>query len=136
MPSPAELLGRVARFVGEVLGSSSLRFDIGPTLVTLGIVLILLQLVARPVTRWVTADAAGLAGIGRAMALAAESGTDVVVSLGGGGVVRATDALARLQSCGCHAIPVVRDRQLLGMLTVDNVGEYVMIRSALGRREG
>jgi hypothetical protein len=105
MPSPAELLGRVVRFIGEILGSSSLRFDIGPTLVTLGIVLILLQLVARPVTRWVTTDAAGLAGIGRAMALAAESGSDAVVSLGGGGIVRATDALARLQTLA--ALPIL-----------------------------
>ncbi len=105
MPSPAELLGRIARFVGEILGSSSLRFDIGPTLVTLGIVLVLLQLVARPVTRWVTSDAAGLAGIGRAMALAAESGTDAVVSLGGGGIVRSTDALARLQTLA--ALPIL-----------------------------
>ena len=32
------------------------------------------------------------------MALAAESGTDVVVSLGGGGLVRATDAIGRLQT--------------------------------------
>jgi hypothetical protein len=105
MPSPAELLGRLARFVGEILGSSSLRFDIGPTLVTLGIVLVLLQLVARPVTRWVTTDAAGLAGISRAMALAAESGTDAVVSLGGGGIVRATDAFARLQTLA--ALPIL-----------------------------
>ena len=105
MPSPAELLGRLVRFVGEILGSSSLRFDVGPTLVVLGIVLVLLQLVARPVTRWVTSDAAGLAGIGRAMALAAESGTDAVVSLGGGGLVRATDALARLQTIA--ALPIL-----------------------------
>ncbi len=105
MPTPAELLGRVVRFVGEILGSSSLRFDVGPTLVALGIVLVLLQLVARPVTRWVTSDAAGLAGIGRAMALAAESGTDAVVSLGGGGLVRATDALARLQTLA--ALPIL-----------------------------
>lgn len=105
MPTPAELLGRLVRFVGEILGSSSLRFDVGPTLVALGIVLVLLQLVARPVTRWVTSDAAGLAGIGRAMALAAESGTDAVVSLGGGGLVRATDALARLQTLA--ALPVL-----------------------------
>ena len=48
--------------------------------------------------RWVTSDAAGLAGVGRAMALAAESGTDAVVSLGGGGITRATDALGRLQT--------------------------------------
>lgn len=105
MPSPAELLGRLARFVGEILGSSSLRFDVGPTLVTLGILLVLLQLVARPVTRWVTSDAAGLAGVGRAMALAAESGTDAVVSLGGAGIVRATDALARLQTLA--ALPIL-----------------------------
>jgi hypothetical protein len=105
MPSPAELLGRLVRFVGEILGSSSLRFDVGPTLVALGIVLVLLQLVARPVTRWVTSDAAGLAGVGRAMALAAESGTDAVVSLGGGGIVRATDALARLQTIA--ALPIL-----------------------------
>ena len=105
MPTPAELLGRLVRFVGEILGSSSLRFDVGPTLVVLGIVLVLLQLVARPVTRWVTSDAAGLAGIGRAMALAAESGTDAVVSLGGGGLVRATDALARLQTLA--ALPIL-----------------------------
>ena len=105
MPPPAELLGRLVRFVGEILGSSSLRFDVGPTLVALGIVLVLLQLVARPVTRWVTSDAAGLAGIGRAMALAAESGTDAVVSLGGGGLVRATDALARLQTLA--ALPIL-----------------------------
>lgn len=105
MPSPAELLGHLVRFVGEILGSSSLRFDVGTTLVLLGIVLVLLQLVARPVTRWVTSDAAGLAGIGRAMALAAESGTDAVVSLGGGGIVRGTDALARLQTLA--ALPVL-----------------------------
>lgn len=105
MPTLAELLGRLVRFVGEILGSSSLRFDVGPTLVALGIVLVLLQLVARPVTRWVTSDAAGLAGIGRAMALAAESGTDAVVSLGGGGLVRATDALARLQTLA--ALPIL-----------------------------
>jgi Zn-dependent protease len=42
-------------------------------------------------------------------------------------------ALARLQVCGCHALPVVRGRELLGLLTLDNVGEYVMIRAALQR---
>jgi hypothetical protein len=105
MPSPAELLGRLVRFVGEILGASSLRFEIGPTLVVLGVVLVLLQLVARPISRWVTADAAGLAGVGRAMALAAEAGTDAVVSLGGAGLVRGTDALGRLQTLA--ALPIV-----------------------------
>ena len=98
MPSPAELIGRVVRFVGDILGASSLRFEIGPTLVVLGVLLVLLQLVARPVSRWVSADAGGLTAVGRAMALAAESGTDVVVSLGNAGLSRATDALARLQT--------------------------------------
>ena len=98
MPSPAELIGRIVRFVGDLLGASSLRFEIGPTLVVLGVLLVLLQLVARPVSRWVSADAGGLTAVGRAMALAAESGTDVVVSLGNAGLSRATDALARLQT--------------------------------------
>src|SRR6188474_367640 len=105
MPSPAELLGDLASFVGEILGASSLRFDIGPTLVILGVVLVLLQLVARPVSRWVTSDAAGLAGVGRAMALAAEAGTDAVVSLGGAGITRTTDALGRLQTVA--ALPIL-----------------------------
>jgi hypothetical protein len=105
MPSPAELVGRLVRFVGEILGASSLRFEIVPTIVILGVILVLLQLVARPVSRWMTSDAGGLAGIGRAMALAAESGTDVVVSLGGGGLTRGTDALARLQTLA--AMPIL-----------------------------
>ncbi len=105
MGSPADLLGRLVTFVGELLGASSLRFDVLPTLALLGIVLVLLQLVARPISRWTSGDAGGLAGIGRAMALAAESGTDVVVSLGAGGLVRTTDALARLQTLA--AMPVL-----------------------------
>ena len=43
------------------------------------------------------------------------------------------DALARLESSDCHALPVVRDRQLMGVLTLDNVGEYMMIQAALRR---
>ena len=98
MPSPAELIGRVVRFIGDILGASSLRFEVGPTLVVLGVLLVLLQLVARPVSRWVSSDAAGLTSVNRAMSLAAEAGTDVVVSLGNAGLSRATDALARLQT--------------------------------------
>lgn len=105
MPDPAEVFGRIVRFIGDVLGASSLRFDVGPTLVVLGVLLVLLQLVARPVSRWASSDAGGLTGIGRAMALAAEAGTDVVVSLGAGGLVRATDALGRLQTLA--AMPVL-----------------------------
>ena len=105
MPTPAELVAAAVEFVGDVLGASSLRFGVLATLVVLGVVLVLLQLVARPVTRWAATDAGGLGAVGRAMALAAESGTDVVVSLGNAGIVRATDALARLQTLA--ALPVL-----------------------------
>ena len=105
MPNLAELIQRLVSFVGDVLGSSSLRFEIGPTLVVLGVLLVLLQLVARPVTRWRTTDAGGLTGIGRAMAVAAEAGTDAVVSLGGAGISRSTDAFGRLQTLA--ALPLL-----------------------------
>ena len=48
MPSPTDLVAGVIRFVGEILGASSLRFETGPTLVVLGVLLVFLQLVARP----------------------------------------------------------------------------------------
>lgn len=105
MDSPADLVGRLVAFVGELLGASSLRFDVLPTLAVLGVILVLLQLVARPISRWTSGDAGGLTAIGRATALAAESGTDVVVSLGAGGVTRSTDALSRLQTLA--AMPVL-----------------------------
>jgi hypothetical protein len=105
VPSPADLVGEVLGFVSEVLSASSLRFEVGPTLVVLGILLVLLQLVARPVTRWTSGDAGGLGAIGRAMALAAEAGTDAVVSIGAAGIARSTDALARLQTLA--AMPVL-----------------------------
>ena len=40
-------------------------------------------------------------------------------------------ALERLQACACQAMPVVRGQTLLGLLTMENVGEYVMVRAAL-----
>jgi Zn-dependent protease/predicted transcriptional regulator len=46
----------------------------------------------------------------------------------------AEEVLARLKSSGSHSMPVTRDGQLLGVLTMDNVGEYVMVRAALGSR--
>lgn len=102
---PADVVAELVRLVGDVLGRSSLRFEVGPTLVVLGVLLVLLQLVARPITRWTTSDAGGLAAVGRAMAIAAEAGTDVVVSLGNAGLVRATDATARLQTIA--ALPLL-----------------------------
>ena len=105
MSGPAEVLGEVVEFVGGILSSSSLRFEAVPTIVLLGVLLVFLQLVARPISRWVSADPAGLGGVGRAMALAAESGTDAVVSLGAAGIARSTDAAARLQTLA--ALPVL-----------------------------
>jgi len=43
-------------------------------------------------------------------------------------------ALGRLRECGCQSLPVVRGRQLLGVLTLDNVGEYLMIQAALRKQ--
>ena len=42
-------------------------------------------------------------------------------------------ALAVLHGCKCRSLPVVHDGQLVGMLTTDNVGEFLMIQSALRR---
>jgi Zn-dependent protease/CBS domain-containing protein len=42
-------------------------------------------------------------------------------------------ALIRLQTCDCHTMPVTYHGQLVGLLTSENIGEYLMIQSALGR---
>ncbi len=39
-------------------------------------------------------------------------------------------AFQRLQQCDCHTMPVVRDGLLAGLLTMDNVGEYLLIQAA------
>ena len=98
MPDLGGLIGELLRLVGEVLGSSSLRLGVGPTLAVVAVLLVLLQLVARPTTRWTSRDPGGLGAAGHAMALAAESGTDVVVSLGTAGIARSTSAFGRMQT--------------------------------------
>jgi predicted transcriptional regulator len=40
-------------------------------------------------------------------------------------------AFARLQSCDCHTMPVTSQGQLIGLLTTDNIGEFMLIQSAL-----
>lgn len=40
-------------------------------------------------------------------------------------------AFARLQTCACHTLPVLRQQQLVGLVTMENLGEYLMIESAL-----
>ena len=49
---------------------------------------------------------------------------------------RAEEAIDRLRNCGCNAMPVVRGRELLGVLTLENIGEYVMIRTAMAAKRG
>ncbi len=40
-------------------------------------------------------------------------------------------AMARLQNCQCHTLPVLQQGQMIGLVTMDNIGEFVMIQSAL-----
>lgn len=37
----------------------------------------------------------------------------------------------RLQECQCHTIPVVDGGRLVGLVTMDNIGEFLMVQSAL-----
>ena len=41
-------------------------------------------------------------------------------------------AFQRMRGSGCPALPVLRHGQLIGLLTLENVGEFMMINSALG----
>jgi Zn-dependent protease/CBS domain-containing protein len=44
-------------------------------------------------------------------------------------------AFQRLQVCQCHTLPVQQSGRLVGLLTMDNVGEFISIRSALRTSE-
>ncbi|HET9879939.1 MAG TPA: DUF6754 domain-containing protein [Candidatus Limnocylindria bacterium] len=98
MPNLGELAARLVEWIGELVNASSLRLGVAPTLAILVVLLVLLSLVARPRTRWVTRDAGRLAGLGRSMALAAEGGAEASISLGTSGIARATSAVERLQT--------------------------------------
>ncbi len=39
-------------------------------------------------------------------------------------------ALQRLQESACHTLPVLRNQKLVGLLTAENLGEYVMFKNA------
>lgn len=43
-------------------------------------------------------------------------------------------AFVRLQGCRCPLVPVLRNGALVGILTLENVGEFVMIRNAIAAR--
>lgn len=40
-------------------------------------------------------------------------------------------AFRQLQTCECHMIPVLRQGQLIGLITMDNIGEFIAIQSAV-----
>jgi Zn-dependent protease len=42
-------------------------------------------------------------------------------------------ALARLRECNCHALPVIRGEEVVGLLAPENVGEFLMFQSAVRR---
>jgi Zn-dependent protease/CBS domain-containing protein len=42
-------------------------------------------------------------------------------------------AVAHLRECGCRSLPVLHNGSLVGILTMENVGEFIMIQKALGR---
>ncbi len=43
-------------------------------------------------------------------------------------------AFARLQGCECHTLPILHQGQLIGLLTMDNIGEFIRIQSMLDMR--
>lgn len=40
-------------------------------------------------------------------------------------------AFARLQECACHTLPVTHGGRLVGLVTMDSVGEFLAIQTAL-----
>jgi Zn-dependent protease/CBS domain-containing protein len=45
-------------------------------------------------------------------------------------------AFMNMQTCQCHTLPVTHAGQIVGVLTMDNVGEFLAIQSALGPQRG
>jgi len=43
-------------------------------------------------------------------------------------------AFERLQTSSCRVLPVLREGRVVGLLTAENVGEFVMLRTAITRR--
>jgi len=43
-------------------------------------------------------------------------------------------AMIRLQGCNCNTMPVLKNGELKGLLTMENVGEFMMIHSALRKK--
>lgn len=45
-------------------------------------------------------------------------------------------AFARLQESDCHTLPVIHNGELVGLLTMDNLGEFIRIQGALSAAKG
>jgi CBS-domain-containing membrane protein len=45
-------------------------------------------------------------------------------------------ALQRLQECDCHTMPVIHSGQLVGLITMDNLGEYLLSEATAKERGG
>ena len=41
---------------------------------------------------------------------------------------------ARIQKCQCHTVPVTRSGALVGLVTSENIGEFLMIQAAIKGR--
>jgi Zn-dependent protease/predicted transcriptional regulator len=46
------------------------------------------------------------------------------------------DAFVRMQTCGCDTMPVTYQGKLVGLLTMDNIGKFLTMQSALRRTRG
>lgn len=95
MPNLGELASRLVGLLTAAIDSTSMRLGAAPTVGILLVLLVLLSLLARPSARWLRSDLGRLGEIGHAMALAAESGADAAISLGGAGMARAASAIDR-----------------------------------------
>ena len=40
-------------------------------------------------------------------------------------------AFSRIQQCACSTVPVLEDNELVGILTMENVGEFILVQNAL-----
>ncbi len=105
MPNVGELIAGLFGIVGDAIGSSSARLGPAATGALLLILLVLLALFARPLTRWTTRDLGRLAALPRSLAVAAEAGATAAVSLGTAGVARSVAAVDRLQTLA--ALPLL-----------------------------
>jgi len=45
-------------------------------------------------------------------------------------------AFQRLRECRCHTMPVIHEGRLVGLLTMDNLGEYFLIQAAMNKNSG